>query len=244
MLITSAFTISAFTTSAFATSAFTTSASLTSALTAAPAQPIPSTLGSIVTGFATGASLIIAIGAQNAFVLRQGLRREHIGVVIAICAISDAVLIVAGVVGIGVLTSLHPAALQVLRYAGAAYLVWFGVRSLLAARHSGGLVAGGTGGRARVGAVAATAAALTWLNPHVYLDTVLMLGSIANQHGPSGRWWFALGATTASIVWFAGLGLGARALAPRLAHPRTWQVLDVVVGVTMLVVAAVLAFGG
>ncbi len=195
----------------------------------------------LLAGAATGASLIIAIGAQNAFVLRQGLRREHIGVVIAICALSDVLLILTGVVGVGVIAGLHPAALDVLRYAGAAYLVWFGVRSLLAARHASGLRAAEPVG---AGSVAVTALALTWLNPHVYLDTVIMLGSIANQHGPQGRWWFALGATVASAAWFALLGLGARALAPRLAHPRTWQILDVLVGVTMLVIAALLAFGG
>ena len=197
-------------------------------------------VASVITGFLTGASLIIAIGAQNAFVLRQGLRREHVGIVIAICAISDAVLIALGVAGIGFVSRLHPAALDVLRYGGAAYLVWFGLRSLANARHAQGLRAGGA---SAAGSVALTAAALTWLNPHVYLDTVLMLGSIANQHGVVGRWWFAGGAMTASLVWFTGLGLGARALAPKLSHPRTWQVIDVVVGVTMLVIAALLVFG-
>lgn len=196
-------------------------------------------LTSVVTGFLTGASLIIAIGAQNAFVLRQGLRREHVGIVIAICAISDAVLIALGVAGIGFVSRLHPSALDVLRYGGAAYLVWFGLGSLANARHAEGLRAGGA---SAAGSVALTAVALTWLNPHVYLDTVLMLGSIANQHGTLGRWWFAGGAMTASLAWFTGLGLGARALAPKLAHPRTWQVIDVVVGVTMLVIAALLVF--
>jgi len=193
-----------------------------------------------ILGFLTGAALIIAIGAQNAYVLRQGLRREHVGVVIAICALSDVVLITAGVAGIGVVAGLHPLVLDALRWAGAAYLVWFGLRSLWSARHAESLEAVGPRG---AGSVATTAVALTWLNPHVYLDTVLMLGSVANQHGPQGRWVFALGAMTASLVWFTALGLGARALAPLLSHPRTWQVLDVVVGVTMIVIAALLVLG-
>ena len=194
----------------------------------------------IVLGFLTGAALIVAIGAQNAYVLRQGLRREHVGLVVAICALSDVVLITAGVAGIGAVAGLHPLVLEGLRWAGAAYLVWFGVRSLWSARTSGGLKASEP--RA-AGSVALTALALTWLNPHVYLDTVLMLGSVANQHGPQGRWLFALGAMSASLVWFTGLGLGARALAPVLSHPRTWRILDVVVGLTMLTVAALLLLG-
>lgn len=191
----------------------------------------------LLLGFATGAALIIAIGAQNAYVLRQGLRREHVGVVIAICAVSDIVLITAGVAGIGWVSRLHPSSLDVLRYAGAAYLTWFGLRSLWSARRSAGLTASTPRG---AGSVAATAVALTWLNPHVYLDTVLMLGSVANQHGPDGRWIFATGAVIASGVWFTGLGLGARALAPRLAHARTWQIIDVLVGVVMLTIATLL----
>lgn len=199
-------------------------------------------LASTITGFLTGASLIVAIGVQNAYVLRQGLRREFIGAVIAVCAVSDTVLILAGVAGIGVLTGLHPGVLDAMRYGGAAYLVWFGVRSLLAASRPGGLEAGSAATAA--GSVVLTALALTWLNPHVYLDTVLMLGTIANQHGAQGRWWFTGGAMTASVVWFTALGLGARALSERLAHPRTWQVIDVLVGLTMLVIAGLLVARG
>ncbi|WP_313021488.1 LysE/ArgO family amino acid transporter [Mobilicoccus sp.] len=194
----------------------------------------------ILLGFLTGAALIVAIGAQNAYVLRQGLRREHVGVVIAICALSDVVLIASGVAGVGVVAGLHPRIIDLLTWVGAAYLVWFGLRSLWSARSSGALHAGEP--RA-AGSVALTAVALTWLNPHVYLDTVLMLGSVANQYGPQGRWLFALGAVTASGVWFTGLGLGARALAPLLSHPRTWQVIDVLVGLTMLAIAALLVLG-
>ncbi|GAB48054.1 LysE/ArgO family amino acid transporter [Mobilicoccus pelagius] len=191
-------------------------------------------------GFLTGAALIVAIGAQNAYVLRQGLRREHVGVVIAICSSSDVVLIAVGVAGIGGVSGLHPLVLDALRWAGAAYLVWFGLRSLWSARHAGALEAAEPRG---AGSVATTAIALTWLNPHVYLDTVLLLGSVANQHGPQGRWVFASGAMTASIAWFTSLGLGARALAPLLSHPRTWQALDVIVGLTMLTVAVLLVRG-
>lgn len=193
----------------------------------------------LLLGFMTGAALIIAIGAQNAYVLRQGLRREHVGVVVAICALSDVVLIFAGVAGVGVVSALHPAVLEVMKYAGVAYLTWFGLRSLWSSRTASGLKASLPRG---AGSVALTAVALTWLNPHVYLDTVLMLGSVANQQGEDGRWVFAAGSILASLVWFPTLGIGARALAPRLAHPRTWQIIDVLVGVTMLVIAALLLF--
>lgn len=185
-------------------------------------------------GFLTGAALIVAIGAQNAFVLRQGLRGDHVGVVVTICALSDVVLIATGVLLVGQVRALHPAVLAALTYGGAAYLAWIGVRSLLSARTPGSLVASSRG----ASSVALTTVALTWLNPHVYLDTLLMLGSLAAQHGPIGQWQFAVGAMCASLVWFPTIALGARSLAPYLSRPRTWQVIDVVVGVTMLVIAA------
>ncbi len=193
-----------------------------------------------LTGFLTGLSLIVAIGAQNAYVLRQGLARDHVGIVVAICAVSDLLLILAGVAGVGALVLAHPTVLAILKYGGAAYLVWFGLRSLWSARHPTGLRPVTAGG-AR--SVATTTLALTFLNPHVYLDTVLMLGNLANQQGSQGRWWFGLGAAVASLGWFTGLGWGARLSARWLARPRTWQVLDVLIGITMLVVAGVLLFG-
>ncbi|MBO1756575.1 LysE/ArgO family amino acid transporter [Allobranchiibius sp. CTAmp26] len=194
-------------------------------------------LTSALTGFATGLSLIVAIGAQNAYVLRQGLARDHVAVVVAICALSDAVLIAAGVGGVGALVSAHATVLTLLKFVGAAYLLGYGVRSLLAARHAtalGPVVLSG----AR--SVVTTTLALTFLNPHVYLDTVLMLGNIANQQGSQGRWWFAGGAALASVGWFCSIGYGAAASARWLVRPRTWQVLDVLIGITMIAIAVVL----
>ena len=196
----------------------------------------------VLAGLVTGLSLIVAIGAQNAYVLRQGLAREHVGVVVAICALSDAVLIVAGVAGIGTIVERAPTALTVVRWLGVAFLTWYGVSSLLRARRTESLhaAAGRTTSR---GSAIARATALTWLNPHVYLDTVLLLGSIANHEGPSGRWWFALGACLASLLWFAGLGYGARLASRVLARPRAWQVLDLAIGLVMLAIAVMLARG-
>ena len=200
-------------------------------------------LDSAVAGLLTGLTLIVAIGAQNAFVLRQGLAREHVGVVVAICALSDLVLIVAGVAGIGTIVENAAWAVDAIRWFGVAFLTWYGVRSLLNARRADVLAAGGPEPITRRTAVL-TALALTWLNPHVYLDTVLLLGSIANTHGSDGRWWFAVGAGTASIVWFSCLGFGARLLSPLLGRPRAWQILDVLIGLTMLGIAVLLALGG
>ncbi len=194
-------------------------------------------LSALFTGLFTGLSLIVAIGAQNAFVLRQGLSREHIGTVILICIAGDVLLISAGVAGVGALVQSHPTVLTVCRWLGAAYLFWFGVRSLLAARHPSALGAGTPTAR---GSVAAVALTITFLNPHVYLDTVLMLGNIANQQGAAGRWWFAVGACVGSVVWFTVIGYGARYAARWMSRPGTWRVLDVLVGLTMLTVAVLL----
>jgi L-lysine exporter family protein LysE/ArgO len=199
-------------------------------------------VGDLAAGLLTGLSLIVAIGAQNAFVLRQGLRRSHVGAVVAVCAGSDLVLIVAGVAGVGVVVDLAPWAVEVVRWLGVAFLTAYGVASLRRARRPEVLAVDGDAPEAR-GGVVAKAVALTWLNPHVYLDTVLLLGSIAGTHGDPGRWWFAGGACAASILWFAALGYGARLAAPRLADPRAWQVLDVVIGLVMLAIAARLAVG-
>lgn len=195
---------------------------------------MPATL---FTGLFTGLSLIVAIGAQNAFVLRQGLVGTHVTVVVTICAVSDLVLIIAGVSGVGALLQSRPAVLTALRFAGAAYLTWFGVRSLLAARSPHGLQAALALGR---GSAVMTALALTWLNPHVYLDTVLMLGNLANQHGRQGRWWFAAGAGIGSIAWFAGLGYGAGAASGWISRPSVWRTLDVLIAGTMFAIAGML----
>jgi L-lysine exporter family protein LysE/ArgO len=199
-------------------------------------------LDALVAGLFTGLSLIIAIGAQNAFVLRQGLVRQFVGPVVAICAVSDLVLIAAGVGGIGVIVQHAPTALTVVRWLGVAFLTAYGLRSLWRARHAAGLAPAGADEPRMRGAVL-QATALTWLNPHVYLDTVLLVGSIAAHHGPSGKWWFAVGAGAGSILWFSGLGYGARLLSPVLTRPRAWQVLDVLIGLTMLAIAWSLAQG-
>jgi L-lysine exporter family protein LysE/ArgO len=193
----------------------------------------------VLPGFLTGLSLIVAIGAQNAYVLRQGLRRDRVGAVVLVCLLSDLVLIAAGVAGIGAIVDRAGFVLDLVRWLGVAFLIWYGVGSLRRAAHPSGLAAEERGSRR----IVTTAVLLTWLNPHVYLDTVLLLGSIANTHGADGRWWFALGAGVASVVWFTGLGYGARLAAPVLAKPAAWRVLDVLIGLTMLLIAARLALG-
>ncbi len=199
-------------------------------------------LDALVAGLLTGLSLIVAIGAQNAFVLRQGLIRQFVGPVVAICAVSDLVLIAAGVAGIGAVVQHAPTALTIVRWLGVAFLTAYGVRSLWRSRHPDSLAAA-TEAEPRLRGAVLQATALTWLNPHVYLDTVLLLGSIAAHHGPTGKWWFAAGAGLASVLWFTGLGYGARLLSPVLARPRAWQVLDVLIGLTMLAIAFSLARG-
>lgn len=192
-------------------------------------------------GLLTGVTLIVAIGAQNAFVLRQGLRRSHIGPVVTVCAVSDFVLIVAGVSGIGVIVQHAGWALQAVRWFGVAFLVWYGLSSAGRARRPAASLTAARDNAGDGPAAVRRAVALTWLNPHVYLDTVVLLGSIANAHGVSGRWWFAVGACLASTMWFTGLGYGARLAAGLLATPRAWQVLDLLIAATMLGIAVKLA---
>lgn len=191
-------------------------------------------------GLLTGLSLIVAIGAQNAYLLRQGLRRLRVGIIVAICTASDLALIVAGVSGIGVVVQHAGWALVVVRWFGIAFLTWYGLSSAWRARRRSALTAAPDDPRSRHATVR-RALAFTWLNPHVYLDTVVLLGSVANAHGPSGRWWFALGAGAASALWFTSLGYGARLVAPLLATPRAWQVMDLLIAVTMLLLAVKLA---
>jgi L-lysine exporter family protein LysE/ArgO len=193
-------------------------------------------------GLLAGLSLIVAIGAQNAFVLRQGLRRARVGAVVAVCALSDLALIIAGVSGIGAIVQHAGWALTAVRWFGVAFLTWYGLSSLWRARRPSALTAAPEDpGPAFV--TLRLALALTWLNPHVYLDTVLLLGSIANSRGPSGRWWFAVGACLASVLWFTGLGFGARFAAPLLTTARAWQILDLLIATTMLLIAVKLATG-
>ncbi|GAB3697176.1 LysE/ArgO family amino acid transporter [Mariniluteicoccus flavus] len=193
-------------------------------------------------GLGFGLSLIVAIGAQNAFVLRQGLRREHVLPVVAICALSDLVLIAAGVAGVGALIEGVPWLVTVIRFAGAAFLIVYALLAFRRALSSEKLTTDTTGAGISLRRAVLTAMAFTWLNPHVYLDTVMLLGSVANAYA-GHRWAFAVGAGTGSIVWFAGLGFGARALGGVFAKPRAWQVFDIVIGVIMLALGVRLALG-
>jgi L-lysine exporter family protein LysE/ArgO len=193
-----------------------------------------------VAGFFTGLSLIIAIGAQNAYVLRLGLMRHHVFAVVLFCAVSDAVLIIAGVAGLGALIQQLPLLLEIFRYAGAAYLIWFGIGAVRRAINPKTLEAQGES--FPLVKTLGTMAALTWLNPHVYLDTVILLGSIGNQFQPN-QWWFALGGAIASFVWFFCLGYGAKLLSRYMASVRFWQVLDVSIAAVMFSIAGTLLFG-
>ena len=193
-----------------------------------------------LTGFFTGLSLIIAIGAQNAFVLRQGLRREHVGSVVLFCALADALLIAAGVFGMAQALGDRPQLARALALAGAAFLAWYGWQALRRVRQSGQLQAAAGDTLLPRGAAMAQAAAFTLLNPHVYLDTVLLVGSIGAQQPTPLQGWFVAGASSASLAWFSALGFGARWLAPLFARPRAWQVLDGLIGLTMGVLAVLL----
>lgn len=191
-------------------------------------------------GLALGLGLIVAIGAQNAFVLRQGLRREHVGSVVLFCAVADAVLITAGVMGMAQALGESPGLARILALAGAAFLAAYGWQALRRARHASQLQASEDGADLSRGAALAQAAAFTLLNPHVYLDTVLLVGSIGAQQQAALRPWFVAGASTASLCWFGLLGFGARRLTPWFARPRAWQVLDGLIGMTMFVLSALL----
>ena len=227
-------------------------------------------LPSLFAGLGLGLSLIVAIGAQNLFVLRQGLRREHVFAVALICTVSDAALILLGVSGIGLVLHAVPWLVDVVRWAGALFLLVYG---LMAARRAwrpagealrvaddrdaadaspsatspsvaSGSARGGVAVAARrtLAPVILTCLALTWLNPHVYLDTVFLLGSVAATHG-ADRWWFAAGAATASALWFFGLAFGARYLGRWLSTPRAWRILDALIAVVIIALAVTLALG-
>jgi L-lysine exporter family protein LysE/ArgO len=192
-------------------------------------------MGAILAGLLTGLSLIVAIGAQNAYVLRMGLSRHHISLIIVICAASDIALIVLGIAGIGGIIRSEPSALQILRWVGVAYLSLFALRSFWRALRPGVLLPSEALKPTRR-VVVSTTLAFTFLNPHVYLDTVLLLGSIGNQYGHH-RWLFALGASMSSLAWFSGLGYGARFASRLMSRPVTWRALDCVIGVVMLLIA-------
>jgi L-lysine exporter family protein LysE/ArgO len=197
-------------------------------------------LPAFTAGFALSATLIVAIGAQNAFVLRQGIRREHVGAIVGFCSIADLLLIAAGVGGLALLLGTLPRLTALLTLFGAAFLGWYGLRALWRALRPQVLcAAGGTEGLSLRSAMA-HAAGFTLLNPHVYLDTLLLVGSIGARQPPDARVWFVGGAAAASGVWFTSLGYGARLLAPLFAKPRAWRVLDSMVGATMLLLAVLL----
>lgn len=198
------------------------------------ASPAP-----VVLGFVSGISLIAAIGAQNAFVLRQGIRNEHVLPVVLLCAASDLTLILAGIAGVGALVTAYPALTTVARYGGAAFLIGYGLLAARRALRPNRLTAADSA-PTRLGPVLLTCLALTFLNPHVYLDTVVLLGSLANQQR-DGRWLFGAGAATASAVWFFGLGFGARRLAGLFGDPATWRILDWLIAATMLALGFSLA---
>ena len=194
-------------------------------------------LTSALAGFAASVVLIVAIGAQNAFVLRQGLRREHVLPVVVTCAVSDLALIAAGIAGLGAVMAARPAAVTVIRVVGAVFLLGY---AALAAKRAWRPAALSPADQApaTLRATLLTCLALTYLNPHVYLDTVLLLGSVAQQH--PHRWLFGIGAALASVVWFTALGLGARRLAPLLARPAAWRILDGLIAAVMAALAIML----
>lgn len=196
-----------------------------------------------LTGFSVSAGLILAIGAQNAFVLRQGLRGEHVAMVCATCAASDALLILVGVTSFKSLVVFAPWLRPAMLYAGAAFLIWYGARSLRSAFAATEALQPAPGSAAGLGRTFATCLALTWLNPHVYLDTLLLIGSISTRF-PGQEPAFAAGAMSASVAFFFSLGYGAAILRPLFAKPAAWRVLEGVIAITMWVIAAELLLSG
>ena len=192
------------------------------------------------TGFLLMATLIVAIGAQNAFVLRQGIRKEHVAAIVAFCALADLILMSAGVAGLAGVLGRSPVLVALLTAGGSVFLVWYGVQALRRASQPQSLRAATGDESLTLRGAITQAAGFTLLNPHVYLDTVLLMGSIGTRQPPDMRVWFVGGAACASGVWFTTLGYGARLLAPIFARPRAWQVLDTAVGLTMLALAVLL----
>jgi L-lysine exporter family protein LysE/ArgO len=191
-------------------------------------------------GLFTGLSLIIAIGAQNAFVIRQGLTRRYVFTVVAICTVIDASLIALGIGGLGAAISGLPWLLEVIRWFGVAYLTWFGIKSAISATKSQTLDPTGVESKS-AGKVIATVVTLSLLNPHVYLDTVIFVGGVGNTFGDN-RWYFALGAMLASLIWFTSIGYGAKAASRFMSKPIFWKILDGVIAVVMFSLAVTLAF--
>jgi L-lysine exporter family protein LysE/ArgO len=196
-------------------------------------------LQALITGFLTGLSLIVAIGAQNAFVLRQGLARSNVFLVVLICSVSDALLIALGVLGLGTAIESLPVLLEVVRWFGVGYLIWFGISSLRRAFKAESLSAS-SNSAASIKQAVLTTLSLTFLNPHVYLDTVIFVGGLSHQFGDQA-FVFAVGAMTASFVWFFSLGFGASRLSPLMSKPVFWKILDIFIALVMFSIAISLA---
>ncbi|CAN7583929.1 LysE/ArgO family amino acid transporter [Phenylobacterium sp. LjRoot219] len=194
-------------------------------------------------GFAVSAPLIMAIGAQNIFVLRQGVLRQHVLPIVAFCSTMDALLIASGVGGLGAILGAAPALRLIMALAGAAFLIWYGVGAASRAANPGALDASGALDVSGLGSALARAAAFTLLNPHVYLDTVLLVGSIGAAHPRVDQPTFIAGAASASVLWFASLGFGARLLAPFLSKPEVWRGIEATVAIMMFFIAAKLLLG-
>lgn len=199
-------------------------------------MPEESLLSAAVEGFLLGASLIIAIGAQNAFVLRQGLVKRHVFAVAAVCSISDAILIAAGVGGLGLLIRQAPSVLSAVAFAGAVFLAAYAAFSFRRALRPVSLRPAAEEGAGLIATVA-TCVALTWLNPHVYLDTVVLIGGLSARHAPAAAVAFGVGAAAASVVWFFGMAYGARIIAPLFAKPQAWRMLDFGIALVMAALA-------
>ncbi len=195
----------------------------------------------LLIGFATGLTLIVAIGAQNAFILRQGIRREHVLPVVAICTVSDMALMAAGVAGFGALVTAHPQMVTLARFGGAAFLIVYGMLAARRAWRPSGLTPS-EAGPSRLAGVVLTCLAFTFLNPHVYLDTVVLIGALSNEHR-DGRWLFGVGAAVASAVWFTTLGFGAGRLRGLFARPTAWRILDGLIAVTMIALGVAVLHG-
>ncbi|MES2037406.1 MAG: LysE/ArgO family amino acid transporter [Pseudomonadota bacterium] len=200
-------------------------------------------LAFILKGMGMSAGLIMAIGSQNAHVLRMGLRKQHVGLTVMICIACEMLLILAGVAGIGGMINSQPVLLTIARWGGAAFLIWYGLRSLRAAASQQSLVAEAGELSLTAGKAALAVLGATLLNPHTYLDTVVLLGAIGGQQPGDGKYWFAVGAVLNATIWFAALGFGARLLAPLFAKPVAWRVLDSLVGIVMLMLALNLMLG-
>lgn len=199
-------------------------------------------LVAVLAGGGFGLSLIVAIGAQNAFVLRQGLRQQHVLVVVLVCAVSDVILIALGIAGIGSIIDRAPWLLDTVRVAGATFLLAYAAMAARRALHPGAIRDELSDAPTPLWPTFTMVLALTWLNPHVYLDTLLLLGSVAGTHGDD-RWWFGLGAATGGATWFTALGFGARLLRPLFAKPSAWRILDGVIAAIMLAIALSLLHG-